>query len=250
MALTDYLTAPFKQATLVKEQLSYKPEVASGFCYGLFNTWIKLAGPNGTLPTAAGRMDHLNANYSLAATRQLVYKSGAGDTHNNDHADQIKTLWSSSTSKEFATVLTELGKHSGWTFRFFVESALRENLATVAASPKAKNRIWYVSIKFNAKGGHALGLIPGEQANLLFDANAGEFAFTDGQSAAFVADLWAAYANTRGGIANYGLYVVTPEETVQQKWEAGKMGAAAAAAGGIQPVATKLDPSRFQQWSK
>ena len=183
-------------------------------------------------------------------------KAGVADTKQQDHADQIKTLWSSQASQEYAQVLTDLGKHSGVAFKLLRELAQRDSLPTIISHQGAKGRGFYLSIKFAAGGGHAIGLIPGSPAqqpqfpiNRVFDPNDGEFAFSDAEAQAFVTDLWDAYANTRGGINTYILYAISQQETIQEKWEGGKLAQAALVAS-PRPAPTKLDASRFTNWQK
>jgi len=244
MPLDQYRTAEFKQGPLVRQEYQDKPEVAGGICYGLFVTWMKLTPIWGAQQDPSSRAASLTQDFKLAGTRQLIYKSGAADTVEQDHADKLKQLWSKPASPEFAQLLTELGTHSGVAFRFLREFSERSTLATVICDPRAKSTGLYLSIKFAAKGGHALGLVPGTPNNLLFDPNDGEFAFSDANAQAFLDDFWAAYANIRGGISTYALYAVTPQLTVQGKWESGSLGQTLQPAS-LKPPPGKLDASRF-----
>jgi hypothetical protein len=254
LSLDQYRTAAFKQATLVQQEYLYKPDLANGICFALLVEWMKLTplfGADGQDP--ATRMNTLNENFKLAGSRHLVSKSAYADTKQQDHADQVKDLWSSQASQEYAQLLTDLGKHSGLAFKFMRELAQADSLPQIVSHQAAKGRGFYLSIKFAAGGGHAIGFIPGSPQNpqfpinRLFDPNDGEFAFSDQQAKAFVDDLWDAYANIRGGITRYILYAITQQETLQEKWESGKL------AQGVLPVSpvaapSKLDPARGAAW--
>lgn len=257
MSLDQYRTAAFKQATLVRQEYLYKPEVANGVCFALLIEWMKLTpifGADGQDPTT--RINTINENFKLAGSRHLISKSAVADTKQKDHADQIKTLWSSQASQEYAQVLTDMSKHSGVAFKFMRELVQAGDLAKIISHQGAKGRGFYLSLKFAAGGGHAIGLIPGSPlqnpnfpTNRLFDPNDGEFAFSDAEAQSFVSDFWDAYANTNGGINTYILYAISQQETIQEKWESGKL-AQAALATPPQPTPTKLDPNRFANWQK
>jgi hypothetical protein len=199
--LNTFRVAAYSQGRELRAQYKFNDELHGGVCYSLMCEWFRLLMAGGM--TANERMAKLEEDLKLAGSRQRIYTQV--------FADVLKDGGPGKTWHDVAAAMTKHGKLFGLEFAYFVATQGGANVIKDHVSATAnKDGYYYLSIKFQLGGGHAIGIYSGRPL-LIYDPNFGEFEAPSGKRGSFFNALWNRYAGVNGGIKKAILFSTTKQ---------------------------------------